>query len=168
MPLKRARTTLIAVTMLALALVLAACGGSSPGASSGDDGSKQSAAASVAESSSTDGNGGDKSSEGPATGDAESIADALTPPSATETSRTTSGGLILVTYESTDSFDSLTSFYEGAMRDAGLNVTSTTTADGGANWTFDADDVSGSVTLVEGGASNGGVAVAISILDKSV
>lgn len=159
MPLKRAHTPLVTIAMLALALALAACGGSSPGASSGDDGSKQSAAASVAESS---------SSKGPATGDVEGIADALTPPSATETSRTTSGGLIVLTYESTDSFDALTSFYEGALRDAGLDVTSTTTADGGANWTFDAADLSGSVTLVEGGASNGGVAVAISILDKSV
>lgn len=155
-------------------LVLAACGSSaSPNA---DDGDPQSSAAAsqdgepdpTPEASQDNGNGNGNGGGGGDAANAEEVADSLAPPNGTEVSRTTSGGLVLLTYETTDSVDSLSGYYEGAISGAGLNVVSTSTAQGATNWIFESGNFSGSLTIAPSDASEGGSTVAISVLDTSV
>ena len=142
----------------------------SPAANSVADqgGGDQSSAASAAESTGKGDSGSGNGSGSGDAGSAESIANKLEPPNAQETSRTTSGGLVLVTYESTDSMDSLSSFYEQAIRDAGMDVMSKTTVADGTNWIFGSADISASVTIQPSGDTSGGTTVAITVTDTSV
>ena len=113
--------------------VVVAC--SSPGAStsSGDDGgngSDQSQAAEpTPEATSEDGdNGGDG---GSGSEDADAAYEALIPPNSQEVTKTTAEGVIFAAFTSTDSVDSLTSFYQDAFDDLGLQILTTTETSGG-------------------------------------
>ena len=120
-------------------LFVAAC--SSPAASDGNgdgngngDGSEQSE---PAEETQGDGGGGDG---GGGDRDVEAAFDTLTPPNAEEVSKTTAQGVIFAAFNTPDSLDSLTSFYEDAFNDLGLQILSTTEASGGITWFVGTDD----------------------------
>jgi hypothetical protein len=66
-------------------------------------------------------------SSGASSGDVKALADALKPPNATQTFTSEASGLVTTIYASTDSADSLKSFYDGAIADAGMKVISTST-----------------------------------------
>jgi hypothetical protein len=66
-------------------------------------------------------------STGDGGGDVQALADALKPPNATQTFNSSGSGVILTIYTSTDSPDSLKSFYESAITDAGMKIISTST-----------------------------------------
>lgn len=124
--------------------VVVAC--SSPGASSGsgDDGgngSEQSQAAEPTPEATSDdgGGGGDDGGSGGSGGgsgdaDVDEVYAMLTPPNATEITKTTTGGVIFAAWDSSDSLESLQSFYEDAFDDADLTIVSTTQAQGGYAW----------------------------------
>jgi hypothetical protein len=136
-----------AIAALLLAGLVAACGSSAatgPGSASADvAGSDQAAVSQPVEV--TPDAGGDTSGGGTGAGtgssvDIERVATALVPPNSTEITRTTATDTWFVVYETTDSIDSLKSFYEDAIPKTGLNVISTTTVNGGVSWTMSSDD----------------------------
>jgi len=122
--------------------VVVAC--SSPGAStsSGDDGgngSDQSQAAEpTPEATSEDGDNGGGGGSG--SEDADAAYEALIPPNSQEVTKTTAEGVIFAAFTSTDSVDSLTSFYEGAFDDLGLQILTTTETSGGVSWFVGTDE----------------------------
>jgi len=127
-----------------VALLLAACGG--PGAS-------------------TDGNGGNGGFEG----DLEQLAEDLTPPNSTETSRTEVSGVIL-TWESSDSPEDLADFYEDAIADAGMDVFSRTSAGGSFSYIFGIEEGSsfgGVVSIAPTETDGGGSGVGLQIGESS-
>lgn len=151
---------------LVVALALGGCGGSTESQAPGGDGqdSRSSAAASAAASVTppSAATGGEDAAS------AEAVADALAPPNANETSRTTSGGLVLITHESSESIDSLVSYYETAIPKAGMSINAKTTADDGANFVFGSGNLNGSVTFISSSETPGGTSVSVSVLDTSV
>jgi len=148
-----------------LAIALAACGGSSPGASTDDGNGGQSAAAS-AEASAAESDAGPGASNGGLSGsDLEQVAQRLVPPNSSETSKTTASGVIFVTYDSSDSPDTLKSFYENAISQLGWYTFSTTSAGGAYSWIIgetEAGDAAGSIT-VGPGANDGSSSVLIQL-----
>lgn len=124
------RTLLVGAMLIALT-TLAACGGgaqaSSAAATSSEGGGASSAgeptdeaAATPTENPSTDGGGGGGD-------DLQAIADQLKPPNSTQSFNQTAEGIIVTIYTSTDSPDSLKSFYESAIPSAGFKIISTST-----------------------------------------
>ena len=118
-------------------LFVAAC--SSPAASDGNgdgngNGSEQSE---PAEETQGDGDGGGGGGGGR---DVEAAFDTLTPPNAEEVSKTTAQGVIFAAFNTPDSLDSLTSFYEDAFNDLGLQILTTTEASGGITWFVGTDE----------------------------
>ena len=153
---------------LALALMVSACGGNNASSSTGGGGgssaasSEASAQASAAESAAAStGSGGGSTDLG-------SVVDAFKPPNSTQTVRTDAADAVFVAYTSTDSPDSLKTFYENAIKNAGMNIVSTTNAGGATSWIFTkASDssFSGSIAL---GAGPDGTGSSVSItLGKS-
>ena len=124
-----------ALTAFALMfLFVAACG--SPAASDGNgdgdgNGSEQSE---PAEETQGDGGGGGGDR------DVEAAFDTLTPPNAEEVSKTTAQGVIFAAFNTSDSLDSLTSFYQDAFNDLGLQILTTTEASGGITWFVGTDE----------------------------
>lgn len=137
----------IAIAALFLAGLVAACGSSAatgPGSTSADAAESEQAVAEQPVEASPD-TPGDTSGGGTAAGtgssaDIEGVARILVPPNATEITRTTATDTWFVVYETTDSIDSLKSFYEGAIPKTGLKVISTTTVNDGVSWTLSNDD----------------------------
>ena len=136
----RARDLVLLFAVLAL---VAACGSSSGGSANGtSDGDDSEATQSEATPGSDDGDdngsddGSDDGDDNGSTGsfDLDRAFDALTPPNANELSKTTADGIIFAAWDTDDSFDSLRSFYESAIDDLGLDVISTTEAQGGIAW----------------------------------
>ena len=134
--------------VILIVLLIAACGGggngdgddggnggSSQEADGGDDGGDGGGGESQAAASQDDG-GGDDGGDGGSTGsvDLDEAFATLTPPNATELSKTTTAGVIFAAWDSPDDIDSLQSFYEGAIADAGLQIIQTTTAQDGIAW----------------------------------
>jgi len=119
---------------LALAMLVVACG--SPAATdggdgNGGDGSQESEPAET----SGDGDGGDGGGDtGSGSLDLDRTFEILTPPNSTELSKTSAQGVIFAAWESDESFESLRSFYEDAIDEAGLQIFSTTEAQGGVAW----------------------------------
>jgi hypothetical protein len=154
------RFTLLALPILAVALV--SCGGSSTTASpnGGNGGTTPTSAPEPQATQGGSGNGG-------STTDLEGLARALVPPNSNEAFKTSAEGAIIVAYESTDSFDSIRSFYEKAIAGTGLAVLATTEAGGGVSWIFGVDDANsgfgGSVTIAPSGSGSGGTSVSITI-----
>jgi hypothetical protein len=127
------------------ALFVAACGGS-PAASSGGgdggdggDGTEQSQPAAESQGDGG-GNGGGDGGNGGSAGDADAAYERLTPPNAEQISKTTAGNLVIGAFTSTDSIDGLTSFYEDAFNDLGLQILTTTEASGGISWFVGTDE----------------------------
>ena len=159
----------------ALMVLLVACGGAggSAGAGDGDGGGESASAqsqapAATAPPTNDDGGGGDDGGgdDGGGTGsvDLDGVYDTLTPPNSTETSKTSADGIIFAILESSDSIDSLKSFYEGAIPDAGLKIFSTTEAQGGFAWTIaesEASDFGGAVSIYPSGTGSTIVSVTI-------
>jgi hypothetical protein len=94
--------------------------------------------------------GGGGGGGGGSAADVEAIGKALIPPNSTEVSKTTVPDTWFVVYSSTDSVDSLKSYYEGAISKTGLQIISTTTLQGGVSW-----------VIAQGSNSNFGGAVSV-------
>lgn len=143
-----------ALAALLILVLIAACGGGQAGDSSGgdDNGSDTESTAPEPgggnESSDDGGNGGTEPSDdggnggggGGSSHDLDEIFATLTPPNSTELSKTTAQGVIFAAWDSSDSFDSLRSFYEDAIADTGLQIIQTTEAQGGIAWVIAEDD----------------------------
>jgi hypothetical protein len=144
-----------ALTLPALFLLLVACSGPAASQNGGTDQSDNptpTAGASTGggEATPTEGGGG-------AGGDLDSLVEQLTPPNSTESSRVSQTGGIFVGWESTDSVDSLKSFYEGAIPATGMQIVTTQSASGTFSWIFAESEGSthgGSVVVAP--SSNGG------------
>jgi hypothetical protein len=163
-----------ALVLIAILGLLAACGGGGPGDGGDDgDGASQGAAQSEpAEASAApppddgggDDGGGDDGGNGSA-GDAEEAFERLTPPNADEVSKTTAGELIIAGFTTSDSIDSLTSFYEDAFGELGLQILTTTEAAGGVTWFVGTDEnaseFGGVISVIP--ATDGGTGTTVSI-----
>lgn len=154
-----------ALVLVAILALLAACGGGGgDGDGNGDDGdgATQSEPAEATPDDENDDGGGDDGDDdgddgngdddGGSTGsfDLDRAFEILTPPSGTELSKTTAEGIIFAAWDSDDDFDSLRSFYEDAIDEAGFEVITTTEAQGGIAWVVGVDDgsgVGGSISL---------------------
>ncbi|HEY7332802.1 MAG TPA: hypothetical protein VH859_07555 [Candidatus Limnocylindria bacterium] len=136
---------------LLLALLLVACGG--PAASTNGNGGNGGGESQAAEATDTpepaqsQGNGG-SGGNGGFDGDLEQLAEALTPPNSTETSRTEVSGVIFLTWDSTDSPEDLAAWYEDAIEGQNMNIFSRTSTQGFFSYIFG----------IEEGSSFGGVA----------
>jgi hypothetical protein len=75
--------------------------------------------------------------------DVEAVGKALVPPNSSEVTKTTAPDTWFVVYSSTDSLESLKSYYEATIPKTGLQIISTTTINGGISWVI-AKDASGS------------------------
>ena len=125
-----------------MTLFVAAC--SSPTASDGGNGDDGGTAQSEpAEPSQDDGGGDDGGGGGGGGGGTDDAAQAferLTPPNAEELTKTEASGVIFAAFDTTESIDSLTSFYEDAFSDLGLQIITTTESGGVISWIFGNDD----------------------------
>jgi hypothetical protein len=162
--------------LVAAMFVLAVGACSTPAASSddgngdgnGNGGSSNPPASRAAPQSQDDGNGGNGGNGGSA-GDADAVFNALIPPNSTEISKTTAASTYFATYTSTDSVESLTSHYESAIPGAGMQIFSTTNAQGGTAWVFAENEGSsfgGSVSVYPE-TDGGGASVIIAVASDS-
>jgi hypothetical protein len=125
-----------------VALLLAACGGSAATqqpAGGGGGGGGGGTATEVPAATEAGGGGGGGGGGGSGQ-DVEAVGNQLVPPNSTEVSKTTAEDTWFVIYESTDSVDSLKSFYENAVPKTGLRIISTTTIQGGVSYVIATDD----------------------------
>ena len=148
-----------------LVVLLVACGGS-PGTSTDDNGngngngeSTNPDVTATAEASKDDGNGNG--------GDVEELAADLVPPNSTETTRTVASGVVFAGYESTDSADSLKSYYEGKIASAGMVIISTTSTSGTYGFIFAEDDqgsgFGGSIAIAPSSSGGSGSTVVVTV-----
>lgn len=166
---------------LVLGVALVACsssnGSPSAGASTGGNGASQGAAASqggnggnggASAQPSSGGNGNGGASAQPSSGgnggpdDAVAVGEQLVPPNSTETSRTIMGNYWYVMYESTDSPDSLKSFYESKVPAVGLMIISTTSSAGSHSMLIARDetgDFGGSVLMSPSASGSGSMVI---------
>ena len=117
-----------------------------------------SASASASASASSGGGGGSD--------DLDTIATNLAPPNGTQQARYSASGGLIITWLSTDSVDSLKSYYDGKLGSLGLNVLSTTDVQGTHGWVFGNEDntgVSGALTLSPDTSSGGATTVSLTI-----
>ena len=144
-----------------LMILVVAC--SSPGGTSGDDdggnGTQQSEAPDATPPATNDDGGGDDgggddggNNGGGNAGDAEAAFERLTPPNAEQVTKTTAEGIVFAAFNSPDSVESLTSFYEDAFNDLGLDILQTTESSGAISWFVGTDEnaseFGGVVTIV--------------------
>ena len=150
-----------ALTLPVLLTLLVACSGP---AASQNGGTEQSAnptpttEASIGEATPTQGGG--------AGDDLDALVDQLTPPNSTESSRTSATGGIFVGWESTDSVDSLKSFYEGAIPATGMQIVTTQSASGTFSWIFAESEGSshgGSVVVAPSTTGGSGATVVVTV-----
>ena len=155
-----------ALSLAALMVLVVACGGGGPAASLSSTESEQSTSADPSTAASEDvtetpaGNGGD----------VESLAAALVPPNSTEVSNTSAEGISFIIYESTDSVESLQSFYESAIPAAGMEIISTTTTGGNVGLVFAESEGSlfgGAVNIFPSSTGGGGSGVQVTVGDSS-
>jgi hypothetical protein len=142
-------------------MLLVACNG--PGANgSASSGGGDSGTASASASASTQASA--SSGGGTGSGDIDQVASNLTPPNSSETGRYSASGALVVTWSSTDSVDSLKSYYDGKLSSLGLNVLSTTDVQGTHGWVFgnaDNTGVTGALTLSPDTSSGGATTVSL-------
>jgi hypothetical protein len=145
----------------ALMLALAACGGATtsatPTGATSDEASASAVASVSAEASASAGEGGG--------GDAKEVADALVPPNSRQVQKHESSGVIFAIYTSTDSFDSLKTFYESAIPDAGMKIISPTEQSGTVAWVFAKDEGStfGGAVSISPASDGSGNAVSVTV-----
>ncbi len=156
------RTVVACALLLGLA-TLAACSGSGSSSSasatqggSSSGGNESNAASQSAAASASSGGGG--------TVDLNSLVDALKPPNSTQTTRTDANGGVFIGWESTDSVDSLKSFYEDAIPKTGMKIFSTSNTSGTYVWVFAVADGSthgGSETITPSTSGGNGTTVVL-------
>jgi hypothetical protein len=154
-----------------LLLLLAACGGPAAtdgngNGNGGDESQAEATATPEAEESEDDGGNGGNGGNGGFDGDLEQLAEDLTPPNATETSRTTAGGIIFITWESTDSPEDVADWYEDAIADQGMGIFSRTQASGSFSFIFgieEGSDFGGIVSIAPSGTGGDGSQVGLQI-----
>ncbi len=151
-----------ALAPIFLALLLAACGGSSGSSDDGGGNGPASEAAGTPQPDETTGGGGGGNGS---SGDLDQLANDLTPPDASETSRTTASGIIFLTFESSQSPDQLESFYEGKITGSGFEILSRSSAEGSYSWIFQdpGDESFGGVVSVTPGGDGSGSLVGIQV-----
>lgn len=101
---------------------------------------------------------------GNASGDVGEMVSRLEPPNATEVSRFSSADGVVISWESTDSVDSVKSFYDDAIEEAGLNVYGTTDVQGTHSWVISEESGSGYNGSVTIGPSSSGSGTSVSAL----
>lgn len=157
-----------------LILSVAACGSpaASDGGNGGDDTGDETAQTEPAEPTPAGDDGGGESGGGGGgnAGDADAAFERLTPPNAEEVTKTTASGVIFAGFNSSDSMESLTSFYEDAFDDLGLQILTTTEAAGGITWFVGTDEnaseFGGVISVIpgtDGGSGSTGSTVSIQI-----
>lgn len=156
------------IALVFLLVFTAACG--SPGASQSASGTQGTSATASESTSATESQAAEPSSAPPTTGgdtgDLDALVQKLTPPNASEISKTSAQGGAYVAWESTDSVDSLKGFYEKAIKDAGMTVFSTTTTSGVLSWIFAKEEGSsfgGSVTVAPSSSGGSGSSVIVAV-----
>lgn len=150
-----------ALVLPVLAVTVIACSAPTPDTGNGN-GSQESDTPQA----STDDGGGDGGGGGGggSQGDVEQLAEQLKPPNSTESSRFTTAEGISVGYGSTDSTDSLKSYYEGKFDDLGINLIGTSSASGSHTFVIgdaDGSGIQGGVSVIDDGS--GGSIVSITI-----
>jgi hypothetical protein len=125
------------VAPLLILLVTVAC--SSPAASTGGNGnggngSEQSQGSEPTPEATPGGGNGGNGGNGGSSGDAQAAFERLTPDNADQLTKTEAGGVIFAAFDTSESIESLTSFYEDAFNDLGLQIVSTTETGGGISW----------------------------------
>lgn len=149
-----------ALVLTVFVLVLAAC--NSPGGGTSSATSESAGASTDGESTTTPGASASTDGGG---GDIDATVDALVPPNGTEQARYSASGAVIVSWTSTDSIDSLKSYYDGKLASLNLNVLSTTDIQGTHGWVFGNDDgtgTSGALTIAPG-TDGGPSAVSLTI-----
>ena len=161
--------TLILLSLLAL---IAACGSSAASADgdggNGDGNGTEASQEPEATATPADGDGGDGDGDGGngSSGDLEGLLSDLTPPNSSQIQRTDAEGVIFVIWESTDSPESLADFYTDAIEGTGLEIYSTTTAEGSYSWLFaesESSDFGGAVTLVPSSSGGSGSTISVQV-----
>ena len=161
-----------ALVLIAILGLLAACGGGPDNDGDDGDGASPDAAQSEPAGASAapppdDGDDDDGDGDGGDAGDADAAFERLTPPNAVEVSKTTAGGVIFAGFNTPDSMDSLTSFYEDAFDDLGLQILTTTEAAGGITWFVGTDEnaseFGGVVSVIPSSDGGSGSTVSIQI-----
>jgi hypothetical protein len=160
--------------LLSLLVLIAACGSSA--ASADGDGGNGNGNGNGAEESQepeatatpADGDGGDGDGDGGngSSGDLEGLLSDLTPPNSSQIQRTEAEGVIFVIWESTDSPESLADFYTDAIEGTGMEIYSTTTAEGSYSWLFaesESSDFGGAVTLVPSSSGGSGSTISVQV-----
>jgi hypothetical protein len=109
----------------------------------------------------TDGAG----SSGSGTADVEGVYATLTPPDATEVSKTTAGGVIVAAFDSEEPLETVRQFFEDAFAEANLRVVNATTAQGGVAWavTRPGDSSFGGAISIVPAADGTGTQISITI-----
>lgn len=146
-----------ALTLPVLAVLVIGCGAPGTDGGNGGNGSEESQAGAPDPDGGNDGNGGDP-------GDLEQLANDLEPPNATETTRMNANEALIVAWTSTDSVDSLESFYDDKIDQLGINLIGKSSAQGGHTWVIGNEDGSGpqgGVTVAEDGS--GGTAISVTL-----
>jgi hypothetical protein len=148
-------------------MLLVACNGpgSSASASSGG-GDQQSDSGAASASASTSASASASSGGSGASGDLDTIATNLAPPNGTQQARISASGGLIISWSSTDSVDSLKSYYDGKLGSLGLNVLSTTDVQGTHGWVFgnaDNSGVSGALTLAPDTSSGAATLVSLTV-----
>ena len=153
--------------LVMFAVLVVACGGGTPASADGNTNQSEDAAASTAASAAASTAASAAASQGGgAPGDIDGMIDALTPPNSTETNRTVASGGGFVSWESTDSVDSLKGFYESAIPATGMQIFSTTNASGTTSWLFAESEGSsrgGSVTIAPSSSGGSGASVVVTV-----
>ncbi|HEY3334100.1 MAG TPA: hypothetical protein VGK16_02595 [Candidatus Limnocylindrales bacterium] len=152
--------------LVLVSVVVAACGGAStPAATTAADapatvdagtGSTETEAPSATEAAPATGEAAGDA--GTAADDAAKLGGQLVPPNSKELSKTTTDTYWYVVYDSTDSPDTLKGFYEAQIPKAGMQIISTTSANGSYSWAIARDasgGFGGAVTVGPSGSGSG-------------
>jgi hypothetical protein len=164
--------------VFAILVLVAACGGGgADGGDGGGDGGESQAVEGGDDGGGDDGGGDDGGGDdgggddggggGGDAGDAEAAFERLTPPSAEEVTKTTTSGVIFAAFQSPDSVESLTSFYEDAFSDLGLQILTTTETADGISWFVGTDEnaseFGGVISVVPSTDGGSGTTVSVQI-----
>lgn len=108
--------------------------------------------------------GGSSSGNSSGSGDLDKLADKLVPPHSKQIAKYSTDDGLLITYESTDSVDSLKDFYDDKVKNLGVKVQGTFDAGDSHTWYFGDDDSSGpGGTVIVGDNGGGKTSVTITI-----
>ena len=162
--------------LLCLLVLVAACGSNAASSDGGGNGGNGNGSEESQEPEATatpaDGDGGSGDGDGDgdggngSSGDLEGLLSDLEPPNSSQIQRTEAEGVIFVIWESTDSPETLADFYTDAIAGTGLEIYSTTTAEGSYSWLFaesENSDFGGVVTLIPSSSGGSGSTVSVQV-----